>query len=152
MKKIYPVYGAKNLSALINGLLHFFAYCENPPEVDIRRLLQDALAGKVYVDNPEVLKADQIRTDFLEFVQETYEEVMLPQLCEDLDFIRENHVLRLNILRTFAEEYDHVLTEAELYDLFAVWRDQMEQSGKFRAAYKEHIEDRLARERAKLYD
>lgn len=152
VKKIYPVYGAKNLSALINGLLHFFTFCENPPEVDVRRLLQDALAGKVYSDNPAVLKADQVRTDFLEFISETYESTMLQQLCQDWDFLRSNTMMQLNIQRGFSEAYEYVLTDAELFDLFAVWRDQMEQSGKYRAAYREYNDDRLARERAKQYD
>lgn len=149
MKKIYPLYGAKNLSALINGLLHFFAYSENPSEVDIRRLLSDALTGKVYVENPAVLRADMVRTDFLEFIAETYEETMLSQLCRDYDFLDKNSLLRLNIQHGLSEAYDHTITDAELDELFVAWRDTMVQSGKYREAYKEYNEARLARARAK---
>lgn len=149
VRNICPIYGAKNLSALINGLLYFFSYAQNPPEVDIRRLLSDALAGKVYVENPAVLRADTVRTDFLEFIAETYEETMLSQVCRDYDFLDKNLLLRLNIQHGLSEAYGHTITDAELDELFTVWRDTVVQSGKYREAYKEYNEARLARARAK---
>ena len=152
VKKIYPVYGAKGLSALINGLIHFFSYAENPPEVDIRRLLQDALDGKVYANNPEILAAEQRQHDFLDLISDMYEPTMLDQLCVDDDFILKNHVLRLNIQRHFTELYDYVLTDSEIWDLFCVWRDMVRTTGNYRKAYGEYNNKRLARERAKMED
>lgn len=150
VKKIYPVYGAKNLSAFINGLLHFFAYSTNPPEVDIRRLLTDALAGRVYVENPEIIRADQIRTDFLELVAENYEDTMLSQLCRDEDFLTHNEILRLNLMSQMEAQYEHVVTDSELNALFSMWKDTMKQNGKYREAYGQYNKDRLAAERAKM--
>lgn len=149
MRKIYPIYGAKNLSALVNGLLHFFAFSENPAGIDIRRLLQDAVAGRVYAANPEILRRDSLRTDFMEFISETYEDTMLSQLCRDFDFLAKNPMLCRNIQHGLAEGYDRIITDSELQYLFECWRDVMVESGKYRAAYKEYNSERRAREIAK---
>ena len=155
VKKIYPVYGAKNLSALIDGLLYFFCYAQNPPEVDIRRLLQDALDGKVYAHNPEVLAADQLRSNWLEFVEETHEQTMLELLCRDGDnfLAQDAHSrLRLNIQKQFAALHDYVLTDSELLQLFAVWRDVVKKNGKYREEYAKYNAHRLAKAAADAYE
>lgn len=46
VKKIYASYGAKNLSALVNGFFYYLVYGENPVNgVDIALLFQDCLSG-----------------------------------------------------------------------------------------------------------
>lgn len=154
VKKIYPVYGAKSLSALVNGLVYYFCYAQNPPEVDVRRLLQDALDGKVYVRNPEVLAADKLRSNWLEFVEETHEQTMLELLCCDGDYFLaqdEHSTLRLNIQKQFAELHNYVLTDSELLQLFAVWRDIVKQNGKYREEYAKYNAHRLAKVTAGAY-
>ena len=148
VKQIYPVYGAKSLSAFINGLLYFFSYAQNPPEVDVRRLLQDALDGKVYAQNPEVLAADQLRFNWLEFIEETHEQTMLELLCCDGDYFlaQDAHSrLRLNIQKQFAAQHNYVLTDSELLQLFAVWRDIVKKNGKYREEYAKYNAHRLAK-------
>lgn len=155
VKKIYPVYGAKSLSALVNGLVYFFCYAQNPPEVDVRRLLQDALDGKVYARNPEVLAADKLRSNWLEFVEETHEQTMLELLCCDGDYFlaqNEHSTLRLNIQKQFAELHNYVLTDSELLQLFAVWRDIVKQNGKYREEYAKYNAHRLAKATAGAYE
>lgn len=152
VRKIYPIYGAKNLSALINGILHYFAYAENPPGVDIHRLLQDAVAGRVYVENPEIVHADQIRNDFFEMVTENYEYTMLSLLCEDENFLSRNKSLRSSLQYVMATQYEHIITDAELDVLFAQWKDAVKQNGKFREVYGQNIKDRFARAKAKYED
>ena len=154
IKKIYPVYGAKSLSALVNGLVYYFCYAQNPPEVDVRRLLQDALDGKVYARNPEVLAADKLRSNWLEFVEETHEQTMLELLCCDGDYFLaqdEHSTLRLNIQKQFAELHDYVLTDSELLQLFAVWRDIVKTNGKYREEYAKYNAHRLAKATAGAY-
>lgn len=150
VKEIYPVYGAKSLSALFNGLIHFFTYGTNPPEVDIRRLLTDALAGKVYVDNPEILRADRMRNDFLSLVSENYEETMLEQLCVSDNFLSENEALRMNIISKMRVEYEQIVTDEELDALFSMWKTEVRNNGKYREAYGQYNQHRIAAVRAKM--
>ena len=153
VRKIYPVYGAKNLSAFINGLLHYFAFAENPPGVDIRRLIQDANEGKVYANNPVVVQQDKIRNDFMEFIAETHEDTMLELLCSDGDdFIKKRSMLSLNIQTQFSSTYEYTLTDSELQELVALWCDEMKANGKYREAYAEYNALRLAKERARMED
>ena len=154
IKKIYPVYGAKSLSALVNGLVYYFCYAQNPPEVDVRRLLQDALDGKVYAHNPEVLAADKLRSNWLEYIEETHEQTMLELLCCDGDYFLaqdEHSTLRLNIQKQFAELHNYVLTDSELLQLFAVWRDIVKTNGKYREEYAKYNAHRLAKATAGAY-
>lgn len=147
VRNIYPIYGAKNLSALINGLLYFFSYAQNPPEVDIRRLLQDALEGKVFAQNPEVIKADQILRDFLEYIEENDEAGMLSDLCKNGDgflSLPKWEKKRLHMLNEIRKYYGYVLTESELLDMYAQWVGIVKSNGKFREAYASWTMERLA--------
>lgn len=57
VKLIQAVYGAQNLSALVNGFFYYLCHGENPKNgVDIERCMQDALAGNIQITkNPQLL-------------------------------------------------------------------------------------------------
>lgn len=153
IKLIYPIYGAKSLSAFIEGILFFFCYGDNPSGINIRKLFTDALDGKVFVDNPSVVQQDKIKSDFMELISENYEGTMLEQLCSSGDgFLESNIRLRLNIQHQFQLIYEHTLTDSELRELVALWCDSVKANGKYRAAYAEYNALRLAKERAKMED
>lgn len=153
IKVIYPIYGAKSLSAFIEGILFFFCYGDNPSGINIRKLFTDALEGKVFVDNPAVVQQDKIRNDFMEFLSETYETTMLQILCSDGDaFITKYHTLALNIQTQFRNIYEYTLTDSELQELVALWVDSVKSNGKYREAYAEYNALRLAKERARMED
>lgn len=153
IKLIYPIYGAKSLSALIEGILFFFCYGDNPSGINIRKLFADALEGKVYANNPVVVQQDKIKNDFMEFIAETYEDTMLELLCSDGDdFIKKRSMLALNIQTQFSSTYGYTLTDSELQELVALWCDAVKANGKYREAYAEYNAFRLAKERARMED
>ena len=159
IKMIYPIYGAKSLSAFIEGILFFFCYGDNPSGINIRKLFTDALEGKVLnegkvcANNPVVVQQDKIKSDFMEFIAETYEGTMLNLLCSDGDdFIKKRSMLALNIQTQFSNTYEHTLTDSELRELVALWCDAVKANGKYREAYAEYNALRLAKERAQMED
>ena len=153
IKLIYPIYGAKSLSAFIEGILFFFCYGDNPSGINIRKLFTDALEGKVFVDNPAVVQQDKIKADFMELISENYEGTMLEQLCSSGDdFMNMNIRLRLNIQHQFQVVYEYTLTDSEIQELVALWVDSVKRNGKYREAYAEYNALRLAKERARMED
>ena len=137
IKVIYPVYGAKSLSAFIEGVIFFFCYGDNPVGINIRKLLEDALDGKVFIDNPAVMAQEQRKTDFLDFVTESgFETLLLNTLCSDGDnFLQTNKKLVIQLHHEYHEWRGETLTDEELFGLVSIWRDIVKANGKFRTAY-----------------
>ena len=65
-KKIGAIYGAKNLSAFINGFFHYLAFSENPHNgINIHRLLEDALSGNISKTRVAELRSGENRRQFV---------------------------------------------------------------------------------------
>lgn len=65
-KVLGGIYGAQNLSALVNGFFYYLLHHENPRNgVDIERLLHDALAGDIMKTKNQVLQARNQRRDIV---------------------------------------------------------------------------------------
>lgn len=137
VKMIYPLYGAKSLSAFIDGFISYLCLGENPPGINIRKLLEDALDGKVFIDNPAVMAQEQRKTDFLDFVTESgFETLLLNTLCSDGDnFLQTNKKLVIQLHHEYHEWRGETLTDEELFGLVSIWRDIVKANGKFRTAY-----------------
>lgn len=151
VKEIYPLYGAQSLSALIDGLLYFFCYGDNPPGINIRKLLEDALGGKVFAENPAVIAQEKRTTDFLEFVTESgFEALLLETLCSNGDnFLQTNKNLVIQLHHEYHEWCGETLTDDELFELVSIWRDIVKTNGKFRTAYANFNSWRYAEYQAK---
>lgn len=150
VKLIYPLYGAKSLSAFIEGLLFFFCYGENPQGINIKKLLSDALDGKVFVDNPVVLQLESRKKKFLQFVSESgFERNLLDNLIIDGEsFLQTNETLVIQLHHEYKEWTDDVLTDTELAELISLWCEIVKSNGKYRAAVAQYNSQRYARYKA----
>ena len=73
VKMICGTYGAKNLSALVNGFFYYLCHLKNPQNgVDIERCMRDCLAGTVVKSkNPQVLADERKAQAAFSFFEDT---------------------------------------------------------------------------------
>lgn len=134
VKMICGTYGAKNLSALVNGFFYYLCHLKNPQNgIDIEKCMRDALNGTIVKSRNKQLIEDARKEQLVhEYLETSWGRPLLEHIRK---FGMKRFISRGN-LRKFSEEiyssYGEIILEDDLLRYLTDWYNAAKQRPDFK--------------------
>lgn len=137
VKLICGTYGAKNLSALVNGFFYYMCHLENPQNgVDIRRCMEDCLSGNVVKSkHPSILVDKKKAAAAFKFFEEVLggDSYLYVLRKRGIRNVLQSHLMIHDLCVETYDSLGVVILEDEMRRYLRDWYDQVKHTSRFEA-------------------